>query len=137
MRKNWPDGMQCGVALSFDLDAETFWFEVGKILDAEFDESADIAEFLLRNKLFEGSTQSYRKLSYRILNCLWNCIFDKNSGAAKWSSRVYLHFIIMLMAVWCSCYNHMLSAWKMEEKSVGVENENKRNVLEYVGGVRC
>lgn len=26
MRKNWPDGMQCGVVLSFDLDAETFWF---------------------------------------------------------------------------------------------------------------
>ena len=26
MRKNWPEGMQCGVVLSFDLDAETFWF---------------------------------------------------------------------------------------------------------------
>jgi len=25
-RKNWPDGMQMGVALTFDLDAETFWF---------------------------------------------------------------------------------------------------------------
>ena len=24
--KNWPEGVQCGVALTFDLDAETFWF---------------------------------------------------------------------------------------------------------------
>ena len=26
MRKNWPDGIKMGVALTFDLDAETFWF---------------------------------------------------------------------------------------------------------------
>ena len=26
MRKNWPDGVKMGVALTFDLDAETFWF---------------------------------------------------------------------------------------------------------------
>lgn len=26
MRKNWTEGTQCGVALTFDLDAETFWF---------------------------------------------------------------------------------------------------------------
>lgn len=26
MNKNWPAGVQCGVCLSFDLDAETFWF---------------------------------------------------------------------------------------------------------------
>ena len=24
--KNWPEGIQCGVCLTFDLDAETFWF---------------------------------------------------------------------------------------------------------------
>ena len=26
MRKNWPEGVKMGVALTFDLDAETFWF---------------------------------------------------------------------------------------------------------------
>ena len=26
MRKNWPNGVKMGVALTFDLDAETFWF---------------------------------------------------------------------------------------------------------------
>lgn len=26
MRKNWPQGIKMGVALTFDLDAETFWF---------------------------------------------------------------------------------------------------------------
>ena len=26
MRKNWPEGIKMGVALTFDLDAETFWF---------------------------------------------------------------------------------------------------------------
>ena len=26
MRKNWPDGVKMGVAITFDLDAETLWF---------------------------------------------------------------------------------------------------------------
>ena len=26
MKKIWPDGIQCAVSFTFDLDAETFWF---------------------------------------------------------------------------------------------------------------
>ncbi|MBQ9487792.1 MAG: hypothetical protein IJU91_08365 [Selenomonadaceae bacterium] len=58
-------------------DAETFWFEVGKILDKEFDESADIADFLLENNLVDSNTHSYLKLPYKILNRLWDRIKTK------------------------------------------------------------
>ena len=58
-------------------DAETFWFEVGKILDNEFDESADIADFLFKNNLVDSNTHSYLKLPYKILNRLWDRIKTK------------------------------------------------------------
>ena len=53
-------------------DAETFWFEVGKILDSEFDNKGDIADFLFENELVDG--KSYLKLPYKILDGLWDCI---------------------------------------------------------------
>ena len=55
-------------------DAETFWFPVGKILDKEFEDSVNIADFLLANNLVDRNTHSYLKLPYRILNHLWNCV---------------------------------------------------------------
>ena len=58
-------------------DDETFWFEVGKIFDKRFNESADIADYLLENNLVDGYTHSYLKLPYRILNRLWSRIKTK------------------------------------------------------------
>ena len=58
-------------------DAETFWFEVGKILDNEFNESADIADFLVKNNLIDSNTHLYIKLAYKILNRLWDRIKTK------------------------------------------------------------
>ena len=57
-------------------DNETFWFEVGKILNDEFTESADIAEFLLKyDELVDEKT--YKKLPHRILNRLWESVKSK------------------------------------------------------------
>lgn len=53
---------------------ETFWFPVGKIIDREFDDSVNIADFLLENNLVDGRTHSYLKLPYKILNRLWHSI---------------------------------------------------------------
>ena len=58
-------------------DAETLWFSVGKILDKEFDDSVNIADFLLENNIVDSNTHSYLKLPYRILNHLWNRIKTK------------------------------------------------------------
>ena len=58
-------------------DDETFWFEVGKIFDKRFNESADIADYLLENNLVDGYTHSYLKLPYRILNRLWSRVKTK------------------------------------------------------------
>ena len=58
-------------------DAETFWFPVSKILSREFEESADIADFLLKNNIFEDNKKSYCKLSHRILNRLWESVRTK------------------------------------------------------------
>ena len=55
-------------------DAETFWFPVGKILDKEFEDSVNIADFLIENNLVDSNTHSYLKLSYKILNRLWHSI---------------------------------------------------------------
>ena len=58
-------------------DNETFWFPVRKILDKEFDDRANIADFLLENNLVDSKTKSYLKLPYRILNRLWDSIKTK------------------------------------------------------------
>ena len=58
-------------------DDETFWFPVSKILDDEFKENADIADYLLDNNLVDKKTNSYLKLPHRILNRLWSCIKTK------------------------------------------------------------
>ena len=55
-------------------DDETFWFPVGKILDKEFEDSVNIADFLIENNLVDSNTHSYLKLSYKILNRLWHSI---------------------------------------------------------------
>lgn len=55
-------------------DEETFWFPVEKILDKKFDDSVNIADFLLENNLVDSNTHSYLKLPYRILNRLWHGI---------------------------------------------------------------
>ena len=55
-------------------DAETFWFPVGKILDKEFEDSVNIADFLIENNLVDSNTHSYLKLPYKILNRLWHSI---------------------------------------------------------------
>ena len=52
---------------------------MGKILDKNFDDSANIAEYLLQHKaLVNAKTHSYLKIPYQILNRLWHCVKNKN-----------------------------------------------------------
>lgn len=126
-------------------DAETFWFEVGKILDKEFEESADIADFLLENNLVDNNTKSYLKLPYRTLSQLWNSVkkesvIEYHLESSKSLDEVLNIFVrinnggkpVELSEMLISLATAQLKDFDVENELIGIVNE-----VNNIGGEKC
>ena len=79
MKKIWPDGIKCGVAFTFDLDAETFWFSrtmdskhsVNLMAEGSYGPNVAlprILDMLDRQDLYpDGLSKGIRKLAGKLL----------------------------------------------------------------------